>query len=236
MQISRRGTLFGLLAFAGSVPAPGLAEAFDYSVADEVADPPAKTPPLFGTRERSMGRPDLLFPRAAAAQTADAPIDPAWVETVDGLRPFGAKGQIAGVNSFVNNTDEVHAMAAPGRTRRWASALQFLRSDGASEDYAIAKYAFLHRLGFHRDRLRMVWVAERPKGGRHAVLAVNLGAQSVVLEHRFVDVTTDAMLADYVPFASLTEQSFSIHWDPAEGKGVVASLDRLGKSLRAAGA
>ena len=234
MHISRRGTLFGLLAFAGAGPAPGFAEAFDHSSVDDIGAAPARRLALFGARERVIGRPAELFPRAAAAKKAKPREDRAWLETLHGLHPFGAKGQIAGVNSYVNGAARIGAIAALGRAAPWASPLAYFHSDGASEDYAAAKFVSLRRLGFHPDRLRIVWVADLAEGGRRAVLTVGLGAQAAVLEQRTSTITTDAMLTGYRPYCSLGESRFSLHWDPAEGRGVMASLDRLGKSLRAA--
>ncbi len=66
MDFSRRGTLFGLMAFAGTAPAtPGLAKAFDYAFADDVSAAPGCLPALFGARERVIDKPGQLFPEAA---------------------------------------------------------------------------------------------------------------------------------------------------------------------------
>ncbi len=231
MEMSRRGTIFGLLALAGSVPAtPGLAEAFDYSVADDVTDAPGRLPALFGARERPIGKPGQLFPKAPEPAKVERSVLSAWKSMLDGLIAFGAKGQIAGVNSYVNGFGDPAPLASRAMAGRWAAPASYIRTDGFSEDAALAKYASLRYLGFHPERLKIVWVEDQGEKARHALLAVALADQAAILEQRFTEVTTDAMLPAYRPYCSLTESRFSLHWDPTEGKKVMASLDRLGKA------
>ena len=154
---------------------------------------------------------------------------------LDGLLAFGAKGQIAGINSYVNGFGDLTPLAARAKARPWAAPVSYIRTDGISEDAAVAKHASLRYLGFHPERLRIVWVEDQTEQTRHALLAIDLADRAAILEHRFTDATTDAMLPAYRPYCSVSESRFSLHWDPSEGKKVMASLDRLGKSLRANG-
>jgi predicted transglutaminase-like cysteine proteinase len=237
MDFSRRGTLFGLLAFAGTAPAtPGLAEAFDYAFADDVSAAPGCLPALFGARERVIGKPGQLFPEAPEPPKVAKRVLTTWRDMLDNLMPFKAKGQVAGVNSYVNCFGDVTPLAARAKKGRWAAPASYIRTDEVSEDAALAKFASLRYLGFHPDRLKIVWFEDQQEKSRHALLAVALADQAAILEHRFSDVTTDIMLPAYRPYCSLSETQFSLHWDPTEGKKVMASLDRLGKSLRGTGA
>ncbi len=239
MQISRRRTVFGLLAFAETVPAPKLAEAFDLSTVGDVSQAAGRPPALFGSRERVIAKPAHLLPGAPKVKRAKPEDDGAtapWLEMLDGLRPFNAKGRIAGVNCYLNGTDAVAGIARHARAEPWAAPFACLATDGESEDTAIAKFLSLRRLGFHPDRLRVVWVEDRADLTRHAVLAVIAGERPLILEHRFGDITTDAMLPGYLPYCSINQTRFSLHWEADDPKGVMASFDRLRRSAGRAAA
>lgn len=233
-NLSKRKTLFGLLAIAGTIPAARMAEAFDLLRVDDITRAPSRQPALFGSLERIIGKPTELFPppsangRPCASSTAMADS----LEMLNGLNDYGIKGQIAGINTYLNNMKRIEDITCNIKSKHWAAPIAYFKSDEGSEDYAIAKYIFLRKLGFHHDRLRVVWVEEEVTRIHHAVLAVILDGQTFILENRFAEITNDIMLPNYLPYCSANETRFSLHWSMKQRGGVMASLDRLARRPR----
>ena len=70
-----------------------------------------------------------------------------------------------------------------GRSDYWATPLEFFRRSGDCEDYVIAKYRSLRLLGLPPDQLRMVVVQDVVRDLPHAVLAVYLGDEVLILDN-----------------------------------------------------
>ena len=62
-------------------------------------------------------------------------------------------------------------------------SITFLRNGGDCEDYAIAKYFTLRRLGFAAESLRIVIAYDRHARDFHALLAAHVGGRSYFLEN-----------------------------------------------------
>ena len=230
-QFTRRKTLFGLLAVAGAVPAAKMAEAYDLLRIDGAERSPQRLPALFGFKERSIGKPSQLFPKPKApSRPANAgPAKGRWLDMLEGLKSYGVKGQIAGINAYLNGAADIADIAWHGKAMHWAAPVVYFQDGGGSEDFAVAKYLSLRRLGIHGERLRIVWVEDQTTEAHHAVLTATLDGRVFVLESRFPEIAVDSMLPHYRPYCSANEARFSLHWDPAEEGGVMASLDRLGR-------
>lgn len=103
-----------------------------------------------------------------------------------------ARRQISLVNHYVNRkryqndrtrTIETPLASEPLRYRsRWATVEEFVRSGGDCEDYATTKYYLLRRLGFAADALRVVVTWDGESRGYHAVLAVRMNGEVLLLE------------------------------------------------------
>lgn len=153
------------------------------------------------------------------------------------LAPFGAKGRIAGINAYVNSAAAVGEIAEQARQRRWTVPLSLFTCTDGSHDYALAKYVSLRRLGFHPDRLHLVWLedgADGGGGGEHAVLTVTLGGHTLVLDNRSTHIASVDDGSRLRPICSLNGRRFSVHWDPNRPGGVKAALSFLEQRLRGA--
>jgi predicted transglutaminase-like cysteine proteinase len=87
----------------------------------------------------------------------------AWKSMLDQARPLDTDDKLNSVNQFFNRrlrftTDQM----AWGRPDYWATPLEFmLQGQGDCEDFAIAKYVSLLKLGVPSDRLRLIYVRAR---------------------------------------------------------------------------
>tara|TARA_B100000315_G_scaffold260437_1_gene321863 strand:- start:501 stop:1262 length:762 start_codon:yes stop_codon:yes gene_type:complete len=206
---------------------------FNHLQCPDISRAPATHLSLCGTSEKKLGSPNSLFPLKNRKQRKKAKQNHqqinSWLKLVKTLSQFGAKGQIAGINNFINNLANVAAIASYGKTNNWAAPVRYFRCEDRSEKYAVAKYLSLRLLGFHAERLRVVWL--RAKGGKpqHAVLMVQLTDQSFVLDSRTNKITTDDMLRKEQPICSLNGSQFSVHWDAKNPQGAKKAIEHLNK-------
>ena len=70
----------------------------------------------------------------------------------------------------------------PYRTDDWRTLDEFLRRGGDCEDFALAKYFLLRRLGFSIDDMRVAITWDRQVGYYHAVTLVHLDGRVYVLD------------------------------------------------------
>ena len=206
---------------------------FNHLHCPDISRAPATPLSLCGTSEKKLGAPDNLFPRKNRKLRKKAKRNhsqiKSWQKLVETLTPFGAKGQIAGINSFINSLADVAAIASYGKANNWAAPTRYIRCEDRSEKYAVAKYLSLRLLGFHAERLRIVWLRAKDGKPQHAVLMVQLADQSFVLDSRTDKITTDDMLKKERPICSLNGSQFSIHWDAKNPQGAKKAIEQLNK-------
>ena len=82
---------------------------------------------------------------------------------------------------------------------------------GDCEDYAIAKYFALRALGFDRDALRIVVLKDRIRGIGHAVLAVYLADDILILDNLSDRIFSHLKYKHYVPQYSMNETARWAH-------------------------
>lgn len=241
MKTKNKGGPFGFLAYFTSDAAQaakdrgsmGHAEAFNQLQCPNIHRAPDHKTPLFGSSERQLGAPESLFPKEAAFArqsrsrlSGDSPIH-TWRRLLKSLTTFGPKGQMAGINSYINSQVDVSRIAASGKSKSWATPMRVFKCGDKSEEYAMAKYVSFRLLGFHSDRLRMVWLAEDGSEAHHAVLAVNLKGNVFILDNRTDTIATDHMLTAGHPFCSLNGGRFSLHWDQSNPDGPNGALKKM---------
>lgn len=221
---------FVLLAALGIGLAPGAS----------AAAAAAAGPRLLGSLEWPAGPEDAIpqWQRVRAAIAAEAPAvsacareparcrDPgaaAWVALLARLAPATPDEQIREVNRFVNRWTYRTDLDVYGRSDFWATPLQFFARSGDCEDYAIAKYESLRRLGFPADRLRLVVLEDTRRGLAHAVLVVYAGADVLILDNLSGEPVPQARLPQYVPYYSLNELAGWRHAPPAAAAPALAA-------------
>ena len=170
-------------ALLGAAMAPNAA-------ARPAADGAASGPRFAGyPTERSADVPRFDFTRLDGAP---APEVERIAASVAGLAPLD---QLQAVNARVNRVSARDDRANYGVDDHWATPREFFRNGGDCEDFAIAKYAVLERLGWSRALLWIVVLRETVISPIHAVLMVqhdgrlwtldNLGDR--VFEHGRID-------------------------------------------------
>ena len=140
----------------------------------------------------------------------DACVSPAlaaWRAKIRGLKGLDRKTQLIESNKFLNRWIYREDQANYGVADYWASPLEFLKSSGDCEDYAIIKYVMLRELGFSAEMLRIVVVHDTLRNVTHALLAIYLDDEIVMMDSLFDGVLPQKYLSFYIPEYSLNETS-----------------------------
>jgi predicted transglutaminase-like cysteine proteinase len=216
------------LAFAGTA-APSAAErtpATDLSYEDDYAY--AEHAPLFASHEvfspgiaRFPQWTDMLARRdgelraadhlcASAAETRCVPRE--WQVLIDQLHGLDLRTKVERVNAAMNKHPYVTTAENWHRSMYWETAFEFLRYGGQCQDYAIAKYQLLRALGVPADLMRMVVLRDTLLGLDHAVLAVYLHGEPVILDNLRPDILPASQVSFYRPYYSINESGWWYHF------------------------
>jgi predicted transglutaminase-like cysteine proteinase len=210
----------GVLAMAAGLPA----KARGNDPPEAVRRPLRQFPSLFGSREIPA---DGLRPRlrsaAVLARSAEPPLHrlaaagqgdvmpAAWVnlpQTLAGLPPVL---QLLAVNRFVNRVRYVSDRSNYHVADHWATPAEFFARGGDCEDYAIAKFVALRRLGFHESRTRVALVFDRVRRLHHSILAACPGDALYVLDNQIRMVMRDTEVSRYRPVCSFDTRHLWLH-------------------------
>lgn len=126
-----------------------------------------------------LSRMDAERPKYVAGTAGNSAAANTWLRGLDALRGKPQMEQLVGANRLVNETAY---KGDAGDT--WSTPLEFFANRGDCEDYAIAKYASLKRLGFDESRMRMLIVTDTVTRQAHAVLAVDMPDGTYILDNQ----------------------------------------------------
>ena len=152
----------------------------------------------------------------------------AWQTLLKGLKGDDARKQIKAVNRFINQWRYRTDQRNFGRSDYWATPVEFMARSGDCEDYAIAKYVSLRQLGFPPEQLRMVVVQDVLRDLAHAVLAVYVDNEILILDNVTNAVLGHQRLSQYLPYYSVNETARWTHV-PAS-KTQIAAATLLGRN------
>jgi predicted transglutaminase-like cysteine proteinase len=138
----------------------------------------------------------------------------AWRAKIRSVKGLDTKTQLIEINRFINRWPYRDDQANYGVADYWASPLEFLKLSGDCEDYTIIKYVTLRTLGFSADSLRIVVVQDTLRNVAHAVLAVYVGREILIMDSLFDGVLTQDRLTFYVPQYSINETTRWAHIIP----------------------
>lgn len=187
----------------GLMPAPA-ALIFPMPVPGEALRPSGPAP--------RAGQPDVFGSVAmAVSRTALdgkwASISPAiagngvWSGVVQAARGAGQARQVDMINAWVNH--RLRFVDDPAGADRWAPASQSLqRGTGDCEDYAIAKMKLLEAAGYDRHAMFLVIARDLVRQADHAVLAVRVGEELMILDNMTDRVLPSSSVSDYRPIMS----------------------------------
>lgn len=134
-----------------------------------------------------------------------------WTDFLDTVRNLDARAQLDAVNRWVNARPHVDDIANWGVADYWETPGEFFTKGGDCEDFAIAKYFSLLRLGFQQSDLRILIVSDSRNDGFHAVLAVRQGDVARILDDQVNEVTDLSAQPHYAPVYSLGEEGWWLH-------------------------
>lgn len=134
-----------------------------------------------------------------------------WKDFIAGLQGKDRRTQLDAVNRYINRSPYITDLANWGVTDYWETLGEFIARDGDCEDYAIAKYYSLKALGFEISQMRIVILEDEDLHVPHAVLAVFLGRQTLILDNQIPEVVRDTSIVNYRPIYSINEHAWWFH-------------------------
>lgn len=167
---------------------------------------------VFGGSESSSLRPFPKWTRVMAKHPKDeaAATDriTKWQAFLKTLEGKSRSEQIKAVNTKMNASPYVTDIVNWGVQDYWETPLEFMRRRGDCEDYAIAKFYSLRRLGFDNKDMRIVILMDRNINTLHSVLVVKDGDELKVLDNQISKVADAAKVHHYQPIYSVNEKSW----------------------------
>lgn len=161
-------------------------------------------PDIFGTVALSVSRTALDGKwRRAATAALEGRAGP-WQELVTQNRRLDRAAQVRNVNAWVNaRIAYTEDLRQYGTADHWASAAQSLTTGrGDCEDYAIAKMQILRALGIAPDSMYLVITRDLVRRADHAVLALELDGELLVLDNETDQILRSNEIRDYRPVLS----------------------------------
>ena len=187
-------------------------------------------PGLFGTDEKKSGNLSPFTKWTAVLGRFDRELQNGankklindWYADMESLRGQSLKQMAGRVNTLVNDVKYIGDNKNWGKSDYWATPVEFLKNGGDCEDYAIAKYSALRKLGVPEERMRVAIVHDTQKNIPHAVLVVYTNDGTVILDNQNPGLVNGDSPGRYRPIFSINRQAWWLHTAPGSST-VVAS-------------
>lgn len=164
-----------------------------------------------GVLSRIVGETDV-YERCSSSAVDCLPKVRQWRKLLQALKDQPVKVQLARLNKFINRmatyADDDKTF---GKQDYWATPLEFFKGKADCEDYAAVKFWSLLELGFRNDQLRLAVVRDRRRGIMHAVVTVDIGDRTIVLDSLFDHPVEQRYVLKYVPIYSANLDSNWVH-------------------------
>lgn len=134
-----------------------------------------------------------------------------WTHFLAGIATAPIDRQIAAVNLYINAAAYVSDYQNWAQSDYWASPVELLSRGGDCEDFAIAKYFSLRRLGYPAAAMRVLVLFDALKKQVHAVLAVSVRGEIVVLDNLWEEPQRLRELRHYHPLYAINEKGVWLH-------------------------
>ncbi len=130
---------------------------------------------------------------------------------LDTLRGKTRHEQLVAVNAHMNARPYAPDTKTWGQKDYWATPAEFMTHSGDCEDFAIAKFFALKRLGWNANALRLAAVKDLKRGEGHAVLVAFDGAKSWMLDNQIKQVVETDTVRHYEAVYSINENFWWRH-------------------------
>ncbi|WP_430461696.1 transglutaminase-like cysteine peptidase [Thalassolituus sp. LLYu03] len=166
--------------------------------------------------------PDQVISKAREQYgQAPAGVLSSWREQLHRLAPLPEEQKLAGVNDFINtNLPFVSDMKHWGRDDYWATPYESLGSRGGDcEDFVIAKYYSLIKLGVEPQKLRITYVKALRYNQAHMVLTYfpTPDAVPLVLDNLLKTIESASRRSDLAPVYSFNGDGMWLERMKGEG-------------------
>jgi len=131
-----------------------------------------------------------------------------WFGYLNSIRHLSKIKQINKVNFYANEHDYILDIENYGVNDYWATPGEFLNNSGDCEDYAITKMLSLKILGFDMRGIRLVVLQDTNLRIPHAVLAVSMKNDILILDNQVAEVVSHKHVLHYVPVYAVNEKNW----------------------------
>lgn len=135
-----------------------------------------------------------------------------WFSFLESIKNLPPQKQINAVNRYANKKSYVLDIANYGMEDYWAIVKEFLYNGGDCEDYAITKFFSLKWLGVSPDIFRIVILQDTNLRIPHAVLAVSINNDILIMDNQSQEVLSHKQIVHYVPLFSVDEKNWWLHF------------------------
>lgn len=201
-------SLISSLLITGMLPSPGLAAGLFGSIESHQASLDI-FPQWLSVLDRHI-REDVADGNCSSKQFNRCHLNEwlAYLKTLEGL---DITTQLREINLYANRKTYILDIDNYGLEDYWAIPKQFLNRGGDCEDYAITKLLSLRWLGHKQLQSRIVVLQDTNLGIAHAILAVYLDGDTVILDNQVNEILSHKDILHYVPIYSLDENQWWIH-------------------------
>jgi predicted transglutaminase-like cysteine proteinase len=137
-----------------------------------------------------------------------------WTDFLAGLKGLNSRAQMEAVNRWANARPYVEDIANWNLPDYWETPGEFIAHGGDCEDFAIAKYFSLVRLGFPARDLRITIVSDSRAHDFHAVLVANIDGMEWLLDNQIAEMVPLASQPQYTPVYALNEEGWWLQSRP----------------------
>lgn len=151
-----------------------------------------------------------------------------WYQLINGNNDVRALEKLELVNNFFNQLAFVNDSELWGQEDYWATPLQMISSNGGDcEDYSIAKYFTLRKMGIPEERMRLTYVKALQLDQAHMVLTYfpTPDSEPLILDNLVTDIRLASERTDLLAVYSFNGNGLWL----AKKKG---ADERVGRSER----
>lgn len=134
-----------------------------------------------------------------------------WYRFINSIKSLPPREKLEKVNQFANRHPYILDINNYGVEDYWAILREFLTLSGDCEDYSLTKYFSLRELGFSADQMRIVALQDTNLRIAHAVLAVEHGGKTLILDNQSPRILVDTEILHYAPLYSVNEKQWWMH-------------------------